>query len=139
MKQQAWENAYKQQQYDDAKKQQEFENQLAQKEYDLKKRQTDAQIAQANANAAYAYAQANALKNNQNNNKKKEDKVLTTNYCVILGNKKAQAAYDTMINIMVKNGNTIKQSALEQWLSDNKKSGVFTDADVNKIKKQFGI
>ena len=142
LKQQAWENAFKQQQYEDAIKQQEFENQLAQKEYELKKRQTDAQIKEANARAAAAYAQANAAKNsnkNNNNNNTKEDKVLTTNYCVILGNKKAQAAYDTMINIMVKNGNTIKQSALEQWLSDNKKSGVFTDADVNKIKKQFGI
>lgn len=140
LKQQAWENAFKQQQYDDAKKQQEFENQLAQKEYELKQRQTEAQIAQANANAAAAYAQANAIKNQKNTqNQPKEDKVLTTNYCVMLGNKKAQAVYDTMLNIMIKNGNTIKQSALEQWLADNKKSGVFTDADVNKIKKQFGI
>lgn len=138
LKQQAWENAFKQQQYDDAKKQQEFENQLAQKEYELKKRQTEAQIAQANANAAYAYAQANAAKNNKTK-QQQNDKTLTTNYCVQLGSTKAQAAYDTMINIMIKNGNTIKQSALEQWLSDNKKSGVLSSADVSKIKKQFGI
>ena len=136
LKQQAWENAFKQQQYEDAKKQQEFENQLAQKEYELKVRQVEAQIAQANM--ARSYAQASYRKNNNNNNRSNE-RTLTTNYCVRLGSTKAQAAYNTMINIMMKNGNGIKQSALQQWLSSNNKSGVLSSSDVNKIKKQFGI
>ena len=135
LKQQAWENAFKQQQYEDAKKQQEFENQLAQKEYELKVRQVEAQIAQANM--ARSYARASYNKNNNNN--KSNDRTLTTNYCVRLGSTKAQAAYNTMINIMMKNGNSIKQSALELWLSSNNKSGVLSSSDVNKIKKQFGI
>lgn len=140
-KQQAWENAFKEQQYNDAMKQQEFENQLAQKEYELKVRQTNASIAASNAQAAYAKAQADYLKNNKKEEETKNDKVLTTNYCLWLNSSssKAQAAYDTMINIMVKNGNTIKQSALEEWLATNQKSGVLTAADVKKIKQQFGI
>ena len=135
LKQQAWENAFKQQQYEDAKKQQEFENQLAQKEYELKVRQVEAQIAQANM--ARSYAQASYNRNNSHRNS--NDRTLTTNYCVRLGSTKAQAAYNTMINIMMKNGNSIKQSALKQWLSSNNKSGVLSSSDVNKIKKQFGI
>ena len=135
LKQQAWENAFKQQQYEDAKKQQEFENQLAQKEYELKVRQVEAQIAQANVARSYAQASYNRNNNNKNSN----DRTLTTNYCVRLGSTKAQAAYNTMINIMMKNGNSIKQSALQQWLSSNNKSGVLSSSDVNKIKKQFGI
>lgn len=135
LKQQAWENAFKQQQYEDAKKQQEFENQLAQKEYELKRRQVEAQIAQANM--ARSYAQASYRKNNNNN--RSNERTLTTNYCVRLGSTKAQAAYNTMINIMMKNGNGIKQSALEQWLSSSNKSGVLSSSDVKKIKKQFGI
>ena len=135
LKQQAWENAFKQQQYEDAKKQQEFENQLAQKEYELKVRQVEAQIAQANAARSYAQASYNRNNNNRNSN----DRTLTTNYCVRLGSTKAQAAYNTMIKIMMKNGNSIKQSALQQWLSSNNKSGVLSSSDVNKIKKQFGI
>ena len=137
LKQQAWENAFKQQQYEDAKKQQEFENQLAQKEYELKRRQVEAQIAQANM--ARSYAQASYRKNNNNNNNRSNERTLTTNYCVRLGSTKAQAAYNTMINIMMKNGNGIKQSALEQWLSSSNKSGVLSSSDVSKIKKQFGI
>ena len=136
LKQQAWENAFKQQQYEDAKKQQEFENQLAQKEYELKVRQVEAQIAQANM--ARSYAQASYRRNN-NNNSKSNERTLTTNYCVRLGSTKAQAAYNTMINIMMKNGNGIKQSALEQWLSSSNKSGVLSSSDVKKIRKQFGI
>ena len=109
LKQQAWENAFKQQQYEDAKKQQEFENQLAQKEYELKRRQVEAQIAQANM--ARSYAQASYRRNNNNYNNKSNERTLTTNYCVRLGSTKAQAAYNTMINIMMKNGNGINQSA----------------------------
>ena len=129
LQQQAWENAFKEKQYADSLAQQQFENQLAQKEYELKVKQVNASISAA-----------------RTANKKVEDEpeaydpIVNTNYCLYLNSKskKAQVNYDALLTTIMKQGG-IKTSILNEYLVQGKANGIFTEKDVSKIKKQFGI
>ena len=129
LQQQAWENAFKEKQYADSLAQQQFENQLAQKEYELKVKQVNASIS------------ATRITNKEVKNKQEtEDPVVNTNYCLYLNSKskKAQSEYDALLTTIMKQGG-IKTSILNEYLVQGKANGIFTEKDVSKIKKQFGI
>lgn len=130
LKQQAWENAFKEKQYNDTIKQQEFENQLAQKEYELKVKQVNASISASNAAKKAANAQAKAAAG--------EDTLVNTNVCLFLNSssKQAQSNYDALVQMAYKAGG-IPQSMLDKYLSEGKSKGIFTQSDVDKIKKSF--
>lgn len=126
LQQQAWENAFKEKQYADSLAQQKFENQLAQKEYELKVKQVNASISASRA--AYRADKSN-------------DKVVNTNYCMgpdSFSSKKGFDEYNALLVQINKQGG-IKTSILNEYLAQGKANGIFTEKDVSKIKKQFGI
>ena len=129
LQQQAWENAFKEKQYADSLAQQQFENQLAKKEYELK-------VKQVNASISATRTTNKKVKNEQET----EDPVVNTNYCLYLNSKskKAQSEYDALLTTIMKQGG-IKTSILNEYLAQGKANGIFTEKDVSKIKKQFGI
>ena len=129
LQQQAWENAFKEKQYPDSLAQQQFENQLAKKEYELK-------VKQVNASISATRTTNKKVKNEQET----EDPVVNTNYCLYLNSKskKAQSEYDALLTTIMKQGG-IKTSILNEYLAQGKANGIFTEKDVSKIKKQFGI
>ena len=129
LQQQAWENAFKEKQYADSLAQQQFENQLAQKEYELK-------VKQVNASITATHTTNKKVKNEQET----EDPVVNTNYCLYLNSKskKAQSEYNALLTTIMKQGG-IKTSILNEYLAQGQSEGIFTKADVSKIKEQFGI
>lgn len=139
LKQQEWENAFKEKQYEDKLKQQQFENDLATKEYKLKEKQVNAQIASYKSSSSRSYSSGG----NSNNNNSGNSKVVNTNYCLdpkTFGgtNTNAFAQYQGILTTALNKGG-ITASNLSTLLSNYQKSGVFTSAQVNAIKKQFGI
>lgn len=132
--QQQWENEFKEKQYQDKLKQQEFENALAKKELALKEKQINAQIA--------SYRSSSSSKTSTTSSSK-TSKVVSTNYCldpITFGgsNTKAFAVYN---GLLIESGNSggITVDNLNAFLNEELKAGVFTQAQVNAIKKQFGV
>lgn len=136
LQQQAWENAFKEKQYADSLAQQQFENQLAQKEYELKVKQVNASISASRSTSS----SSSGGKYGSSSDNTGSDPVVNTDYCLYLGSKskKAQIEYDALVATISKNGG-IKASILNEYLSQGQSKGIFTKADVSKIKKQFGI
>ena len=136
LQQQAWENAFKEKQYADSLAQQQFENQLAQKEYELKVKQVNASISASRSTSAGS----SGGKSGSSSDNTGSDPIVNTNYCLYLNSKskKAQSNYDALLITIMKQGG-IKTSILNEYLSQGKDNGIFTAADVSKIKKQFGI
>lgn len=133
-KQQEWENAFKEKQRADQLAQQQWERQLAEKEYQLKIKQVNASISSSRSSRSSSGSRSSRAS-------KSNDKVVSTNYCMgpnSFSSKKGFNEYNALLTQVSKQGG-IKTSILNEYLSQGRKSGVFSSKDVSAIKKQFGI